>query len=343
MIMDIYKKKYNEALKRARKAYQNIKPENIAVKTILEEAFPQLRESEDERIRKEIINICDEWLNGGWSARPCLNDILWLKNLLEKQKELSDPEEIMNHPLYLKGFDVGRKVGQVEKELKSDNLDEQDKIVVSYQLGRSDERKEQKPVEIHNPTDEEVESWKNELTEFMKFATKQAKENQLHISYTRDVMWENFCSELLSFVNSRKPVEWSEEDEKNWKSYIERLESEYHKTPNVVLWDDINWLKYLHERLKSLRPQPKPNVTDGDIEEMVNERARKSGTTKSEMAFYRNGIKDAIKRFGLRPSWKPSEEQMEALYTVCYIPELKSYGGLTDWLKALYEQLKKLM
>lgn len=56
--------------------------------------------------------------------------------------------------------------------------------------------------------------------------------------------------------------------------------------------------------LKSLRPQPKQEVTDEEIEEMVTKRSRSSGTTKSEMAFYRNGIKDAIERFGLRPSWK---------------------------------------
>jgi len=54
----------------------------------------------------------------------------------------------------------------------------------------------------------------------------------------------------------QKPAEWSEEDEKNWNAYIERLKSEFNKTPNVVLWDDINWLEALHERFKSLHPQP---------------------------------------------------------------------------------------
>lgn len=42
---------------------------------------------EDENIRKQLISICDEWLNGGYNARPCLDDVRWLKNLLENQKE----------------------------------------------------------------------------------------------------------------------------------------------------------------------------------------------------------------------------------------------------------------
>lgn len=50
-------------------------------------AIPELHESEDERIRKQLINICNEWLGGGHSARPCLNDVRWLKNLLEKQEQ----------------------------------------------------------------------------------------------------------------------------------------------------------------------------------------------------------------------------------------------------------------
>lgn len=44
----------------------------------------------------------------------------------------------------------------------------------------------------------------------------------------------------------------------------------------------------------------------------------------------------------LRPSWKPSEEQIEALHTAVYLEEMQFYGGLKDKLRDLYEQLKKL-
>ena len=45
-----YEKKYNEALERARKAYNAILPENHGARKILEDAFPELRESEEERV-----------------------------------------------------------------------------------------------------------------------------------------------------------------------------------------------------------------------------------------------------------------------------------------------------
>lgn len=51
-------------------------------------------------------------------------------------------------------------------------------------------------------------------------------------------------------------AEWSEEDETNWQNYIKQLELQYNKCPNVVLWDDINWLKSVHNKFKSLRFQP---------------------------------------------------------------------------------------
>ena len=69
---------------------------------------------------------------------------------------------------------------------------------------------------------------------------------------------------ILCEQKEQKPAEWSEEDEKNWNEYIGRLKSEYRKTPNVVLWDDINWLEALHKRLKSLRPQPKAEWNEED-------------------------------------------------------------------------------
>jgi hypothetical protein len=51
-------------------------------------------------------------------------------------------------------------------------------------------------------------------------------------------------------------------------------------------------------------------------------------------------LQDFIKL--LRPSWKPSEEQMEALHTAMYLEEMQFYGGLKDKLRDLYVQLKKL-
>lgn len=82
------KKKYNEALERARVYRDNARAvEDYAAVARYENIFPELQESKDEKTRKQLISICNEWLSGGLNARPCLNDVRWLKNLLEKQKE----------------------------------------------------------------------------------------------------------------------------------------------------------------------------------------------------------------------------------------------------------------
>ena len=109
--------------------------------------------------------------------------------------------------------------------------------------------------------------------------------------YTKELAW------LKSFRPQPKQ-EWSEEDERMLKSVI------WHLRYSVNNGDIEHTAGQLEFWLNSLCPQPEPEVTDEEIEEMVIKRSRSSGTTKSEMAFYRNGIKDAIKRFGLRPSWK---------------------------------------
>lgn len=55
---------------------------------------------------------------------------------------------------------------------------------------------------------------------------------------------------------------------------------------------------------------------------------------------YKKDISEWLK--SLRPHWKPSEEQMEALHTAMYLEEMQFYGGLKDKLRDLYVQLKKL-
>lgn len=76
-----------------------------------------------------------------------------------------------------------------------------------------------------------------------------------------DEFVKRWFGEYLKEEKEQKPAEWSEEDETNWQKYIRQVELQYSKCPNVVLWDDINWLKSVHDKLKSLRPQPhwKPN------------------------------------------------------------------------------------
>lgn len=116
MTNDEKAKAYDMALEAARKELGVDRKEWEVVQRVLHNIFPELRESEseDERIRKELISF----LRSPFIKENLTNEKVapWLE-WIEKQKE------------------------QV--------TDESDKVAATYQLGRSDERKqkEQKPVE----------------------------------------------------------------------------------------------------------------------------------------------------------------------------------------------------
>lgn len=131
-------KAYDEALKRAKK----LNADNMMSDEAIEEIFPELRESEDERIRKDLI----KYLESDRDCQPCQNvsfydrSIAWLEKQGEQKPNLSNsvgseqkpippfdeltPDEKMNHPLYLEGFDVGRAVQKVFNEQKWSEEDE---------------------------------------------------------------------------------------------------------------------------------------------------------------------------------------------------------------------------
>lgn len=73
-------KAYDEAIGRAKKLYSN---------GIAEEIFPELKESEDEKIRKEIISILR---NAYWiSNKNRFNELVaWLENQRDKDKLIQD-------------------------------------------------------------------------------------------------------------------------------------------------------------------------------------------------------------------------------------------------------------
>ena len=73
-------KAYDEAIGRAKKLYSN---------GIAEEIFPELKESEDEKIRKEIISILR---NTYWTSnKNRFNELVaWLENQRDKDKLIQD-------------------------------------------------------------------------------------------------------------------------------------------------------------------------------------------------------------------------------------------------------------
>ena len=182
---------------------------------------------DDENIRKQLISICDEWLSGGYNARPCLNDVKWLKNLLEKQKE---QKSFCLEPIFMVG-DVMR-TWQEAREGITDDLP----VVTSIDSVNYICTNEMIPI---------------------------ARQNEYEFPPNNH--------SLKTQVKEQKPAEWSEGDERtlthiqsHLKYLIEhRFEIKDYNTmeDKMILESEIEWLK---NRFKSLRPQPKPSWSEED-------------------------------------------------------------------------------
>lgn len=103
-------KKTPEQIEKAKELYDSLDPGD---RSLLEYLFPELAESEDERVRKAIVEYFKAHSKRENIVKYNGVDTEDIIAYLEKQKEPLTPEEKMNHPLYLEGFDVGRQVGEV--------------------------------------------------------------------------------------------------------------------------------------------------------------------------------------------------------------------------------------
>jgi len=217
--------KYEEALERAKAG----KP--------LDEVFPELKESEDERIRKSIIAYLSNELHNVKQLTPRTNEFEhWIAYLekqehivteaynkgfadgtvakreseeLERQKEPLTPEEKMNHPLYLEGFNVGRQVGEVVK----------------------------KP-EKWNDADDKIQ--RNLMTLLSCMRGDRIAES----TYKKYYPW---LRDLPKRFSLQKSIEWSKEDEKMFEAFMHKLE-----VFDLLSNKEFRWAEL---RLKSLHPQ----------------------------------------------------------------------------------------
>lgn len=210
-----YEKKYKEALEQA-KAF--IEKGGEYIRQVMESIFPELKESEDERIRKELLEEIefiiphdDETDSEGLILPSYHARIDRYKSYLERQKE--------QKPVKCIDFDnefenqVSHLIASVlngEHEYSEGFV----KYAVQSLLGYA--QNELKPVEwseksreIQEPSYDELQRHQDELHDFKVFAAKQAREH--HISFVHDFEWDNFCAELLSYFKKKgqEPAEWS--------------------------------------------------------------------------------------------------------------------------------------
>ena len=182
----------------------------------LEEIFHELRESEDERIRKwlyDYFNSIDEgsWLHERFCSRKEV--LAWL----EKQKEEEGYETIPVESTleYKLGFKAGKE---------------------------SEKQKEQKPVAHENIFTSKPRSSAEILRHYLCWAENSEED----CPYT----WKDLADAIMDGIKAleeQKPAEWSEEDEKMRQSIIHTCCCDD---------EQIAWLKSLRSAWKPSEEQP---------------------------------------------------------------------------------------
>ena len=266
-------KAYNEALEKAKKELKACGSLNCDAARQIFRFFPQLRESEDERIRKEIISALKFANDGG----------VYDKHIayLEKKKKEEGYEAIPVESTleYKLGFKAGKE---------------------------SEKQKEKKPAEWS----EEDEEKRDDIVKIIEYSTTipaYGKTGILKLSKEYKKELTDFLKSLpLNLKKKNEDVakvcsnEWSEEDD----MLMDELES-------YILYDkefNDEQKSWRIKRLKSLRPQPKEELAR--MLQVEYNKGKETGEREGYTKGYNKGYKDA--RWNVQHCfkfWKPDIER----------------------------------
>jgi len=329
---------------------------NQKIKEAFEFFAPELRESEDEMIRKRLINLIKELatskvpiLTGGYFVDgQDKKYIAWL----EKQKK--------QKPVQTEGE---REYVRTLNSLIADFLRGKEDVDRTYYQqiydwldGRHIEQNPASTEDMPYITDEHfyerepADSFKYKLAEYMtKCCTKKEGPYGYEYGLSAETILKMAEEELLKRGVVQKPVEWSEEDKENLlcvcgllKHYLSAgyKGSKYWDDAQVNEW--IEWTKNLPNRFQLQHKQEwseeDENMRLEAIRVLVSgcERYRRESGCLPSWHIVINWLKSLRPQ----PHWKPSNEQMCSLKDT--IVNTKGYQ-YSVYLPELYEQLKKLM
>ena len=227
-------KRYDEAIKKAETFYDRSQPISGG-NIIIESIFHELKENEDERIRKEIIDyIKTGAYNTDW--------IVWLEKQSEKDEEI----------LVLKD--------QIE------SLHAAIKAIKETHRIKLEKQGEQKPAELDENGESILTPFEAELFSMMSDAWQGYQRGE-EVNIARIV--KEHSAELLEMANEQKPVEWSEEDRIKCNGAIHLLENLIKEgyfdrgSDDVQVVSDLKFAcKGLINWLKSLRPKNRWKPSD---------------------------------------------------------------------------------
>ena len=280
--------------------------------TALETLIPELAESEDERIRKEII-----------SALKFANDNgVYDKHLawLEKQKEQKPTQEELSYEKLVRNAEEEVNVLYPNNEEEgTEAWERRECLREHYMKGavqaamESLDIKEQKPVNISENNDSDVNGHLTGkiLVEYGKHA--KVRDGKRHC----EMDWKEFQRLAHYFYElgkaEQKPAEWSYPYGKNETAdqliaIAECLEMDGDCSFNGYKGKDCG--KFLREL--AIR-ESENNPAEWSEEDCIKQRALIDTLRGETTCFTTNDFISWIKSLRPQPHWKPSEEQMEIL------------------------------
>ena len=280
---------------------------NAKIKEAFEVFAPELAESEEERMKKELIEAFELYdIESSWNQIPVKRILAYL----EKQKVNTEGD-------FGRGYDCGYQAGYAvaKNEMKPK---------VATATLDSEKQKEQKHVE-YLP--------KQKVFDIMNKLTNLSYSERIPIDSEEFVKIHEITSDvnsLLDYPIEQKPAEWSDNFEENigrLLGYKLTWHSEDGSISSAVFIDDKTlkdicagiWFYVGKEVLKY--PNKELNVSEWSeedeqmlknvlfvLESYVSQ--SESASSPSLIATYPTYYKEIDWLKSLRPSWKPSEEQM---------------------------------
>ena len=161
---------------------------------------------------------------------------------------------------------------------------------------------------------------------------------------------DGFCKNIAKYMQEEwskklclnKHTSWNEEDESMLTRCIGILGKCYMGELPTKVEEELNWLKYLSDRVQ-LQPKQEWSKEDEDIIKFLISHFCVSHYNRS-FQFTTNKLithDELIEKIrNLRPHWKPSDNQMDALDY--YANSICTYSDRQDDLRSLFNDLKKL-
>lgn len=339
-----YEKAYNEAIKRAKAIIDVAEKEEEVYKSAIT-IFPELRESEDEKIRKALIsflkspfvneNITDEkvapwlaWLENQKEYESTDFEYVWdrtdcgdLTSALDKYSE----EAIINmcHAWYDKGIELERK-SWLEKQCytKKDVDDAYLKGICNtkHELEKQDEKKSQRMVSAEakealydKPTDEEMK-------ELLRTEYEKGKADTI-AEMEKD--WSEEDEEIINGITSYLCTHDSCELDgfNKWYDWLKSLKD------RVIPKPKQEWVEEDEKRLKSCLNILQPKTLLGNVE-TINTKWLKS-------------LKDRVQPQP-KPAWSLEDERVIAIInnalTESNTPP-DDYDKVYDWLESIKQRI----